>query len=248
MKSIRTAVSVLLIVLSGQVMAEKVSMVIGLALPPYVIAERDTGMELEIVREALAMQGHELVPLYVPFWRVLTMLGKGAADAAMTVNESSGVTNVYYSDSHITYQNQVIALKDRNYSINSINDLTPYSILAFQNANKYLGEEYRKVVSQHPFYQEVARQAKQVTMLYSGRIDLVVMDKNIFDYYRQLELRVPTAAAVQRYELFPPSLYKVAFASETVRDDFNKSLKLLRDSGRYQAIIERYVGDQAEKL
>ena len=71
--------------------AEKISMVIGLALPPYVIADQDTGIELEIVRESLAYRGHELVPVYVPFWRVLSMLEQGLTDAAMTVNEDSGI-------------------------------------------------------------------------------------------------------------------------------------------------------------
>lgn len=242
MKWFRTLMLIVALWLPFMAVAEKISMVIGLALPPYVIADRDTGIELEIVRESLAYRGHELVPVYVPFWRVLSMLEQGLTDAAMTVNEDSGISDgVFYSRSHITYQNQVIGLKSRSYPITEIKDLTPYSILAFQSARKYLGDEFAAMASENPQYQEIARQAKQVTMLYSGRIDLVVMDKNIFNYYRQQEVRVGTDADIQRFELFPPSHYKVAFIRADWRDDFDAGLQHLIESGRYQAIVNRFI-------
>lgn len=231
----------LLLTLGGNSHGDEISMVIGLALPPYVIAETDTGMELEVVREALAHEGHTLVPVYVPFWRVLAMLEQGNTDAAMTINESSGVSGVYYSDSHITYRNAAIALAARRYPIHKIRDLEHYSILAFQNASKYLGEEFTLMSANNPQYREIARQAKQITMLYSGRIDLVVMDVNIFRYYRQLEMKVATDADIEQFALFPPSPFKVAFSRKDWRDSFNRGLKHLRDSGRYQAIINRFI-------
>lgn len=222
--------------------AEKISMVIGLALPPYVIADQDTGIELEIVRESLAYRGHELVPVYVPFWRVLSMLEQGLTDAAMTVNEDSGIRDgVFYSQPHITYQNQAISLKSRSFPIFGIEDLAPYSILAFQNARKYLGADFAAMARDNPQYQEIALQAKQVVMLYAGRIDLVVMDKNIFNYYRQQEVRIVTDADVQRFELFPPSHYKVAFVRADWRDDFDAGLKYLHESGHYEAIVNRFI-------
>ena len=231
---------------SSSARADKISVVIGLALPPYVIAERDTGMELEIVREALALEGHTLVPSYVPFSRVLTMLQQGQADAAMTVNEDSGIAGVFYSDSHISYRNIAVSLAARNYPVTSVEDLGHYSVLAFQNARRYLGAEFAVMAANSERYQEVARQAKQITMLYAGRIDLIVLDENIFEYYRQLELRVPTDAGVRRHTLFEPVHYKVAFARESWRQDFNRGLTKLRNSGRYQQIISRFVGLRPE--
>jgi len=239
---------VLLTVLLGSssVRADSISVVIGLALPPYVIAERDTGMELEIVREALALEGHTLVPSYVPFSRVLTMLQQGQADAAMTVNEDSGIVGVFYSDSHISYRNIAVSLAARNYPVTSVEDLGHYSVLAFQNARRYLGAEFAVMAANSARYQEVARQAKQITMLYAGRIDLIVLDENIFEYYRQLELRVPTDAGIRRHTLFEPVHFKVAFARESWCQDFNRGLAKLRDSGRYQQIVSRFVGLQPE--
>lgn len=231
----------LLLNLSSACYSDDIPMVIGLALPPYVIAETDTGMELEIVREALAHEGHTLVPVYVPFWRVLAMLEQGLAGAAMTVNEASGVTGVFYSESHITYRNAAMALTSRRYPIEEIEDLGRYSILAFQNAKKYLGDDFANMSASNPQYREIARQAMQITMLYSGRIDLVVMDVNIFRYYRQLEAKVATDVGIEQFALFPPSHFKVAFARQDWRDSFNRGLKHLRDSGRYQAIINRFI-------
>ena len=236
----------LLFAFSAQIQAADIVTVIGLALPPYVIAEQDTGMELEIAREALALKGHRLIPSYVPFSRVPTMLQQGQADAALTVNEDSGVRGVFYSDSHITYRNIAIALQAPGYKIRSIEDLGRHSLLAFQNASRYLGDEFATMAAINPRYREIARQATQITMLYSGRIELIVLDENIFDYYRLLELRVPTDAGIRRYKLFPPSHYKVAFTRQDWRDDFNQGLLQLRRSGRYQQIIDRFLGREPQ--
>lgn len=231
----------LLMVVNATAQAAEVKIAVGLALPPYVLSESDSGMEMEIVKEALAFKGHTLKVVYLPFMRVAPTLEKGAADAALTVNESSGMKNVHYSDVHITYQNVAVGLARNGFSAASIMDLGQHSIIAFQNATKYLGSEFAAMAAANKKYSERAQQDKQIVMLYSGRTDLVVMDINIYKYYKKLESRVATDAAVDIFEVFPPTDYKVAFREKSLKDDFNAGLQRLRDNGRYQAIIEAYI-------
>lgn len=221
--------------------ADTIRMAVGLALPPYVISAENRGMELDIVREALALGGHQLQPLYVPFARVPESLSQGNADAAMTVSTATELTAAYFSDEHIEYHNSVIALAQRHLAIQQFSDLLNYSLIAFQNASHYLPQTYQQMAQQHPQYREIAQQNIQVAMLFSGRIDTIVMDINIFEYYRQQERQVDVKAAVQFFMLFPPTPYQVAFTREQWRDDFNRGLKKLRASGRWQQIIDAYL-------
>lgn len=221
--------------------AGEVKVAVGLALPPYVLSDSNTGMELDIVREALGHKGHTVTPVYLPFLRVAPAVDNGDAEAAMTVNESSGIKSAVYSDTHITYQNVAIGLASKNLSVGSIPDMGNRSIVAFQSATKYLGPAFAEMAKANSRYSEKAKQSIQISLLYSGRTDLVVMDINIYKYYKKLEKRVNTDAKVDIFEVFTPTSYKVAFRSEQLRDDFNAGLKALKASGRYDEIINSYI-------
>ncbi|UXD89045.1 substrate-binding periplasmic protein [Thalassolituus hydrocarboniclasticus] len=220
--------------------ADTIRMAVGLALPPYVIATENRGMELDIVREALALGGHQLLPVYVPFARVPDSFKLGHADAAMTVTEAAGLA-AFYSDEHIEYRNTVVALAERGLTITAFSDLLDYSLLAFQNASHYLPAAYQTMAAHHQDYREIAQQNIQVAMLFSGRIDAIVLDINIFNYYRRQERKIDVSAEVQFFMLFPPTHYKIAFARQSWRDDFNRGLQQLRSSGRYQQILDAYL-------
>ena len=223
--------------------AKEIKVAVGLALPPYVISSKNEGMELDIIKETLAMNGHTVKPVYLPFARVPWSLKEGKVDAAMTINESSGIDNVFYSDSHITYQNVAVSLAKNKYSINSVKDLSGRSVLAFQSATLYLGNEFKDMASKNNRYKEEPRQDIQITMVYNGRTEAVVMDINIFKYYKAKESRADVSQAVDIHTIFPPSLYKVGFRSKKLRDEFNASLKTLIASGKHKEIIGRYVSD-----
>ncbi|WP_230390838.1 ABC transporter substrate-binding protein [Reinekea sp. G2M2-21] len=226
---------------SSQLYADNFKMAVGLALPPYVIQNGNTGMEMEIVREALALKGHTVEPVYLPFARVPLSLKEKSVSLALTVNENSGLSDIFYSDSHITYQNVAITLAKNNLTINSSSDMKDMSILAFQDATKYLGSDYASMALKNPDYQEKSQQDAQILMLFSNRVDTVVMDINIFKYFRSLNEKVDTSLDVTIHKIFSPSLYKVGFLSETIRDEFNDALAQLKESGRYDEIISEYI-------
>jgi len=222
-------------------MAETLKVAVGLALPPYVIQESDSGMELDIVREALKLSGHSIEPVYLPFARVSKSLQDKQVDAALTVTEASGLSNVHFSESHITYQNAAVSLASKGFKIDTVSDLAGHSVIAFQNAEKYLGDSFAKMAESNNRYSEKAKQSNQIKMLFGGRVETVVMDVNIFKYFRAAETQVDTSAAVSIHEIFPPTDYKVGFLDASIRDQFNEGLKTLKDTGKYDEIIQRYV-------
>lgn len=234
-------IAFVLMIMFSYLNSQEVTATVGLALPPYIISENSTGMELEIVEETLDNIGKSLEVKYVPFIRIRKHMEEGKVELAFPTNEASGLKNVYYSDSHITYQNVVVTLKENDFEIKNIDDLKDKSIIAFQDANLYLGEEYKKMAENNPSYKEKAQQNLQISMLFGERVDAIVVDINIFKYFRSINEDVDTSKKVTIHEIFPKTNYKVAFNSEKLRNDFNKSLKEIRKSGKYEKITKKYV-------
>lgn len=234
----RILVMLLLLISVVTVHAKDITLVAGLSLPPYIIQESNSGMEYDIIKEALASKGHNLTMKYVPFVRLIVDYKKH--DGAVTINESSGAEGSY-SDEVITYQNYAISLKDKGIAINSVQEMKDKKIVAFQNATKYLGPEFAEFAKGNKKYSEQGKQDLQVKMLYSGRADAIVSDINIFKYYRKSVTDFDTTAEIVLHGIFEGVNYKVLFNDSAIKDDFNAGLKELRDSGRYEEIVNSYI-------
>ncbi|MEJ2587995.1 MAG: transporter substrate-binding domain-containing protein [Deltaproteobacteria bacterium] len=221
---------------------KQLTLAVGLALAPYDIPESDSGLELDIVREALGTKGYTVKTKFVPFARVKRELMSKTVDGALTLTPACGIV-AFYSDDHIVCENVVVSLADRPFKIRSVDDLKDKHVVAFQDATRYLGEAYARMAKQNPDYREIADQTLQINLLYTGRCDAIVLDKNIFEYHRKHNTRVDTTQPINIWHLFNPSPFKVAFIDKKVRDDFNEGLKTLRNSGRYKEIIQKYLSD-----
>lgn len=226
--------------LSGPLFAKTVKVAVGLSLPPYVIQDSKSGMEFDVVKKVLEMSGHQMEAVFVPFARVVTLMEQGKVDAAMTVNPGSGI-KANYSDSHITYQNFAITLKSKGFNISNVADLGKHSVAAFQNAKKYLGPDFASMSAANGKYREYPEQVAQNKLLYAGRVDVVVGDKNIFNHYNsQVKAMVDTSQEVVFHEVFPATPYSVAFKDKAIADAFNANLKKLKESGEYDKILNKY--------
>jgi polar amino acid transport system substrate-binding protein len=215
--------------------------VVGLSLPPYIMQGTNNGVEADIVRQALLAAKYNLKLEYVPFARVSVSMANKTADCAFPINEGSGVTGVYYSDSHISYQNVVVALTSRGLKVTSVADLKGLRVVAFGDAKNYLGPEYAAMAKENKNYSEIADQESQVKMLFKDRADVLVTDINIFKYFRQNIKDMDVSQPVTYFKIFPPTAYKVAFTSKAVCDKFNAGLKAIKASGKYAAIFKSYI-------
>ena len=224
------------------VQAREVSVVIGFSLSPYVIPDEQRGMEFDIAKEALALEGHSMLAQFVPLGRVSKVMEMGRADAAFTqrVDTAAGA---YLSDVYIVYRNYAITLASRDIRIDRAEDMAGKSILAFQNAANYLGPTYKAMAKANPAYREEAKQIAQPLLLFLGRVDVVVADRNIFNWFShdpEVTAKVDTSQAIRYHAIFPPTEYRVAFRDEALRDSFNRGLAKLRSSGEYARIVARY--------
>lgn len=221
--------------------SKELTLAIGLALPPYNISETNTGMEFDIVKEALKIKGYTMTPKYVPLARVKKEFLNRHVDGGLPFTANSGI-DAFYSDVHIVYENVVVNLTKKHFIIEEIQDLKDKSIVAFQDATIYLGEDFAAMAKANPKYKEIPNQEFQINVLYMDRVDTIVIDKNIFYYYRKCNTTVDITQPIVIHEIFAPSPYRVAFVDKKVRDDFNEGLQQLRSSGRYDEIVKEYIG------
>lgn len=211
----------------------------GLFKPPYIM-ENKAGLEYEIAEQALSAAGYKMVAVHVPPARGLYMQRAGQLDGLLTVDEGIGGTD-YFSAPYINYQNVAITLAGRNIQLRNVEDLAQYSVAAFQNANAILGERFKLVAEKHRDYREYAQQIIQDTLLFTGRVDVVVGDLRIFRYFStKMDPSVDVSQPLTVHNLFPHTPRKAVFRDMTVRDRFNAGLKTIQGNGVYDSIMKKY--------
>lgn len=231
----------------GAAPAASVRMGFGDNLPPYILVEQDGGIEVEVVREALALRGHRLRAEYLPMGRLPVAYRTGRVDAIMMDVGEDMTGRGYYAEPPVLYDNVFYTLRARRLRIERPEQLRGRSIMAFVGAAKrypaWLG-----ALSRSPDYAERNNQEAQPLLLALGRYDVVLSDRTIFQYHvRQRRKRDPAFAmpAVDEHPFTraDPHDYRPVFRDAAIRDDFDAGLAQLRKSGRYRAIYAKYLGE-----
>jgi polar amino acid transport system substrate-binding protein len=216
--------------------SEEVVMVFGQSLPPYIIENSNSGAELSIVKEALALEGHQLVPVYTELALVEHMFDQNKVDAAHRyIHQSKDKSDLYYGNVTLGYHDVFFTLVDRNINISTPSDLNNYTLLSFQDAQKH----YPKWLPENYEHSQTSAQINQIKLLQLGLIDIVLSDKYIFSYYCEL-YRSSANGIVKdmRMHVFtPPFKYNPVFKSKKIALAFNQGLKKLKETGRYTEII-----------
>ncbi len=227
----------------GSAFAKELKIASSTAVPPYIIVDTDSGIELDIVREVLGLKGYTVSFEHLPFPRALEKMKAGEFDGALTISEIAKLElgNVFYSDSHITFQNVAISLKSSRLKIDKISDLSDKSIGTFQYAREYIGPEFAKMADDNPAYRELPNSSQIVPMLFQKRVEAIVMEINIFKYQLKQIKFIDTSAPVVIHEIFPKNPFKVVFLNSKVKAAFNQGLKAIRANGRYEEILNRYI-------
>lgn len=227
--------------------AANINMAFGEKIPPFCFPETDTGIELEVMREALAYRGHVLVPHYYSFARIPVAFKARDVDAAMTdLGEEMTAWGAFYGDPAVFYDNVFLTLSERKLVIRKPEDLRGLSVLSFPGGAKRY-PEWLDGVRRAGRYFEQNDQALQVLTLDRGRYDVVLSDRNIFRYFTiMLKLNKtfkPRPVTMHSFVKLNPMDYRPVFWDKKVRDDFNAGLKHLKETGRFEAIYQKYLTD-----
>lgn len=224
----------------------ELTILVGLDKPPYIDLNDSSGYELDLLRLLTKKMGYEAVFLHVPNARIKDLMLDGRADIATLQRPESTLQQFYFSQPYIRYQNVAASLSSKSLQLQRLDQLKPYSVVAFHNARTLLGAEYQKMVRLALNYQEVANQSQQLQMLLLERCDVVVMDRNIFYYYAKL-----AGQSMQPFDLAPvfsPSLYSAAFKNERLRAKFDKALAEIQQEPIFTQLQLKYFSEVNQQL
>ena len=218
----------------------QLDLIVGLSKPPYIIEELQSGFEIELISHVLSQMKIEPTFLYVPLGRSMNLLDRNVGQALLTVNKNIVADDKHRTEPYVTYQNVAISLAENKIKLTHIKELPKYRVAAFQMANRYLGKAYSRAVKNSQHYLEVPNQFRQVKLFLEKRVDVVVMDINIFNYYlKKIEGELNNTQVDVHY-IFPRNPYSLAFKDPKYVTSFNYQLGLFKRSPLYKSLLEKY--------
>ena len=239
---------------SQTALAQEVSVGFAAQSEPFVMPDRrNPGISVEIVREAFKLVGHEVKPVFQPYKRILEEVRRGRLDGAMAI--SDGDRSLHYSEPCIAFDNVAIIREGDGIMINDIGDLPGHRVVAWQNAHDHLGGEFQRLFGTHVTddyvrqYFDLADQAAQVRMFWSGRADIIVIDDVIFDYMTSsMAGDFETGVPLERHRIFGGlTVFSIAFDDPELKDRFDVGVAKLRASGGIERIYKKYRSVQGDR-
>jgi polar amino acid transport system substrate-binding protein len=238
---LRAAALALLLACSAQA-AGQVRIKFGLQddIAPFVMPDRNGGLMVEVLREAMATQGAVAEFIYLPQKRTEDALRKGVVDVWTGAKPSMALPGVYSRWPVTSFHNLAITRRAQLPHLASVADLSRYRITAFNGASRMLGQAYSDAVQRSPRYNEPL--VLQSPLLVLKQVDVVISQKDIFHFYldRQSYLRDGDFDIVYHDILGKPNEYWFLFRTEDQRDIFERGIAALYKSGDIDRIFERY--------
>lgn len=218
---------------------ETIKMVAGFNKPPFVIEQGASGIQLDLIKAIFATQNIAVEFIHAPFGRNVVTFQRFDIDGLITVPNNYQHPGMFLSKPYVRYRNVAVSLADNQFDIEQITDLSGKSVIAFQRAQKYLGETFKTTVRNAINYREVAEQEKQVSSLFLRKAEVIILDENIFRFL---------AASNDEYSepfklhyIFNEVHYSAGFKKAAYQRAFEKGLAEIRSNGTYQAVLDKYL-------
>lgn len=217
----------------------------GVSMPPYVIADKERGIAVDLFRAAMQQAGLEVDVEYSDNAGVIRLFQQQAVDSIFAANPDL-TPGAHFSELPlIVFHNQAIVLADSGIELQQLEALKPYRIGAFKLASKLLPAPFADIARDAEDYREYSMQLEQVQDLFRAERDVLVMDRTIFRYFlSQLRRQNPTSELYRQpfhyFDLFPKSRYYAVFKSAELKQAFDQGFVAIRNNGRYERILRTY--------
>lgn len=215
--------------------AQPFNIVTGVDRPPYSMQKAKTGFEIELLSAVLAnvVTEHEFV--IAPYGRSIKILDVKHVDAMTTASISLYQASEKVSEPYIQYQNVAVTLKSDRLTINAISDLEQFSVATFLNAKTILGEHFNEATLKSRQYTELSDQSAQLHMLRKHKVQVLIMDINIFNYFNKFH-----ELDVDIHRIFPLTTYGLLIKDDKLKENFNQALQRYINSDLYHALAKKW--------
>ena len=241
-KKMITALLLTLAVTLPVAQARDISMLTVEWAPHYGAELPENGLTTAIVKAAFRAVGHTSDVDFIPWARALKEVEEGKADVVMGAYHNKEREQIYhFSDPIYFLELGLIARPGLGVSkYESLRDLTPYSIgisRGFANSEEFDAANYlNKQAATFPNL--------NIRKLFRGRIDMAVMNFDLFRYEAKKEGFCISDVEFMEPPLETHGLYLMASRNipdgEKIMQDFNRGLDTIRKNGEFDRIVGRF--------
>ncbi|MCW9036068.1 MAG: transporter substrate-binding domain-containing protein [Alphaproteobacteria bacterium] len=212
---------------------------------PYLLPKSHghKGIMVETLSSALSSQGYTVEINHMPEFRGHMMLEKGKGHFFPTAREWTKTPDKYlWTEPVLSVADNIITRSDSKRSISSIDDLKGLSLGTLYQFTYPSFEPY--FITGQINRIDGRNVAQLIKMLLRGRIDAIILDKNILAWeIRNNPNYVLTAFQISK-QTYDPVQYRFMVAKQgklkPVVQAFNKALSGMLQSGKLKKIIESY--------
>lgn len=230
-----------------------VTIAFGMDKEPFLFPKGSgQGLEIDIVKSALKVKGYQVKVKQLPQLALRTALEDDVSLSAAAGSYKGSHSGIYFSDIYINYENYVITRKEDALKINSLADLKGKKIAIWSDGHNQLGDGFYALfnpsgrMNHTPDFYEINNQKNQLNMFFNRDVEVVVIDKTVFGWYKSMVAPVLFSDADFVFHDLLPQVtgYNLVFRDRSLRDAFNDGLKQLMQSGRYQQLIDYYLSSK----
>ena len=229
-------------------LAKNFQVAVGANSPPYAYAADGHvyGLNAEIVRTLMQQLGHtvKLEALTDKGLIVEAEYGKRVDIVAGGIPYSEKIG--YLSDP--LYPSEVVAIskKKDKLKIKELGDLKNYKLAAGPWLWEKLGPEFMRMFEpkkRPSSYYEFVTREEQHKSFWSGRTQVIICDRAIFEYYQEFFAgTVDTTEPIQVHKVtFKSPPPRVFFRNRELRDQFNTALEKFRNSVAYERLLQTHL-------
>lgn len=218
--------------------------------PPWVNADSRPGIAVTLLREALQAEGLALQPVFYPYARRIALYRRNEVDALYDISamtqKRENLAGTLGKPLH-SFDNLVLALQKRHLKLEKPADLIGLNILAWDGAQNDLPEGFDTVAAvMQGRYNETGDQRQQVKSLFAGRVDVILADRLVVDWYRKhlrSDVQVDARQPVDVFAVLPPREATVLWRDPALRQRIDYRIREMKSDGRYNAIFRQYDAD-----
>lgn len=214
----------------GVVHVHELSIAVSCAEPPYYKFDGIEGREWELVSAALSNAGHKARLYYLDVAEGFLALQKGMVDAVWVCCNIQVPTNSYHLSAPLLPRQIVaITLASNNLQIDTIEDLAGKMAAFHPSLHATMEPEIKRIVAINPLVQSVSNHELLAMFLYSGRIEVLISERGVFEYHRlRVSPRTDTEQPIVFHEIIPVQYPRLVFRDRILRDEFDRAWKNLQ--------------------
>jgi polar amino acid transport system substrate-binding protein len=208
----------------------ELTIAVSCAEPPYYKFDGIEGREWELVSTAFSNAGHKARLYYLDAAEGFSALEKGMVDAVwVCCNMQVPPDGYYLSAPLLPRQIVAITLASNNLQIETVEDLAGKTVALHPSLHATMEQEIKRIIAINPLVQSVSNHELLAMFLYSGRIEVLISERGVFDYHRQrVSPRTDTEQPVVFHEIFPVQYPRLVFRDQVLRDEFDTEWKKLQ--------------------